>query len=1121
MKYLWVFFAISFSLLLFRPSFGEGVESPDARMLRFPDVSGQRVVFVYAGDLWTVPRDGGLARKLSSPEGQELFPKFSPDGQTIAFSGNYDGNTDVYTVGVDGGRPRRLTHHPSSDLVVEWYPDSRHILYRSKMSSPSVRFNRFFKQPVSGGLPETLPLPYGELATFSPTAARMVFQFISRESRTWKRYRGGMASDIWLYDFTENTSEKLTDFAGTDAVPMWHENTIYFLSDRDEHKKLNIWAHNLDTKKARQITKFTEYDVKWPSVGPDAIVFENAGRLHLLDLAKETAEPLSIQVSADLPRARTAFKAVSSNIQGYSLSPSGRRALFEARGEIFTVPQKHGSTRNLTNTSGVAERYPAWSPDGKLVAYFSDKTGEYELYTRSGDGKGEEEQITEDGAAFRYYPRWSPDSKRIAFTDKTGSLFIVEIENGGPKFIDKDEWSRLSYYSWSPDSRWLAYSKAMGNRNQAVFIYDTNEQKTRQVTGDYYSDYDPVFDAEGDYLFFRSDRAFTPVYGDMDYTWIYPNSTEIYAATLRKDVGSPIAPRSDEEYTERKDKDEERPDKEEKEKDPDEQEKSDKDEKADDVEKDEKKSDKDDKDKDKAKPVKIDFDDFERRIVKMPIEAGNIGSVDCVKGKLVFLRRAPAGARRSSEPSGKLLYYDLKEREEKTVISGISGYVLSGDGKKVLYRSRSTYGIIDLASGKKVGDGKISTSGLKAWIDPQQEWRQIFTEAWRAQRDFFYDPNMHGLDWPAIKERYEALLDYVVDREDLNYVIGEMIAELNASHTYVRGGDIEYPDAISVGLLGCDFALDAENNAYRISKIYEGAAWDAEVRSPLRCPGIDVNEGDYLLAVNGRALDTSKDPWAAFQGLAGEVVTLTINDKPETDDAREVTVKPVSSEFRLRNLAWIEENRRRVQEATDNRVGYVYVPNTSIDGQNELVRQFRPQYTKDALIIDERFNAGGQIPDRFIELLNRPLYNYWARRDHRDWRSPFIAHAGPKVMLINGWSGSGGDAFPYYFRKAGLGPLIGTRTWGGLIGISGNPRPIDGGFVSVPTFGFWNTEGEWDVEGYGVDPDYPLENEPHKMAAGQDPQLEKAIDVILDLLEKKPPPKLQKPLYPDRSDRLE
>ena len=1121
-------------------------EMPDARMLRFADVSAESIVFVYAGDLWTVPRKGGLARKLSSPKGQELFPKFSPDGKFIAFSGNYDGNTDVYLMSATGGTPKRLTHHSAADLVVEWYPDGKQILYRSGMISPSHRFNRFFKQSVDGGLPETLPLPYGELASFSPDGNRIAFQFISREFRTWKRYRGGMASDIWLYDFVENTSQKMTDFAGTDAIPMWHENTIYFLSDRDERKKLNIWAYDLDAEEMHQITRFTEYDVKWPSIGPDAIIFENGGKLHLLDLASEASQPVSIQVPADLPEVRSRLKNLSKHIQSYSISPTGKRALFEARGEVLTVPEKHGSVRNLTNTSGVAERYPTWSPDGKCVAYFSDRTGEYELYTRPADGKGSEKQITNGGKAFRYQPVWSPDSKRIAFGDKTGSLFIADVENGELKFIDKDEWSSMESYSWSPDSRWLAYSKRTANGYGVIMIYDTDSQRVRQVTSDYYDDTYPIFDTEGKYLFFRSNRAFTPIYGDMDRTWIYTNSAEVYAATLREDLGSPTAPRSDEEPVvgdeeeKEKDKKENGDKKEPDEKSPGKDEGRamrdegrgfvfsppiywgvDEEEAAPEESEEKEEEEPGTEEKDEVEEVEIDFEGFEQRAVRLPIEAGRIRALRSVKGKLVFSRYLPRGARKPDEPAGTLLYYDLAEREEKTVISGIDSYDLSSDGKKVIYKSKSTYGIIDLAENKKVGDGKISSDKLKAWINPRQEWQQIFTEAWRVQRDFFYDPNMHGVDWQAIRERYEALLPYVVDRADLNYVMGEMIAELNASHTYVGGGDLEQPETVSVGLLGCDFELDAENNMYRIKKIYEGAAWDAEARSPLREPGIEVNEGDYLLAVNGQELDTSRDPWAAFQGLADEVVMLTISSSPDVNDAREVFVKPISSDFRLRNLAWVESNRREVQQATNNRVGYIYVPNTSISGQNELVRQFGPQWNKEALIIDERFNSGGQIPDRFIELLNRPLYNFWARRDHRDWQTPFLAHTGPKVMLINGWAGSGGDAFPYYFRKAGLGPLIGTRTWGGLIGISGNPQPIDGGSVSAPTFGFWNTEGNWEVEGYGVQPDYEIENAPHQMVAGRDPQLEKAIEVIAAMLEKEPPQRPQKPAYPDRSDRIE
>jgi tricorn protease len=974
-----------------------------------------------------------------------------------------------------------------------------------------MRFNRFFKQPVEGGLPQPLPLPYAELASLSPDGTRMVFQFISCEFRTWKRYQGGMASDLWLYDFINNSSEKITDFAGTDAVPMWHEDTIYFMSDRDAHKRLNLWAYELKTKKTRQVTDFTEYDVKWPSIGPDAIVFENGGALHLLDLATEKSQALKIRVPCDLPQTRPVLKSVSDRIQSGSLSPSGKRAVFEARGELFTVPEKYGSVRNLTNTSGIAERYPAWSPDGKHIAYFSDKTGEYELYIRPGDGKGQEKQITQGGTAFRYAPVWSPDSKRIAFSDKTGSLFLVEIENGQIKFVDKDEWEEMESYSWSPDSRWLTYSKRGANRNGNIAIYDVNDGTVRQVTSDFYDNTDPVFDAGGKYLFFRSNRAFSPVYGDMDATWIYPNSTRVYAVTLRKDLESPLAPRSDEEEG-KKDKDKK-----------DRKDVKDKDEKEQDKKADpnaseekEKDSERDEKPEKKVEPVKIDFEGFEGRVVELPIQAGRIGTLHGVEGKLLFLRRLPAGAGKPGEPSGKLLYYDLKEREEKTVIDGIGNYEVSADGKKVLYESGSTYGIIDVAENKKVGDGKIASGDLKAWINPQDEWRQMFTEAWRIQRDYFYDPGMHGVDWRAMKDRYAALLPYIVDREDLNYVIGEMIAELNSSHTYVRGGDTEQPLRLSVGLLGCDFQLDRKNNAYRISNIYEGATWEADVRSPLRAPGVKVNEGDYLLAVNGRRVETSLDPWAAFQGLAGETVRLTISHTADGNDTNDVVVQPMSSEFRLRNLAWIEDNRRKVAEATQGRVGYVYVPDTGTNGQNELVRQFTPQWDKDAMIIDERFNSGGQIPDRFVELLRRPTYNYWARRDHRDWQTPTVSHTGPKVMLINGWSGSGGDAFPYYFREAGLGPLVGTRTWGGLIGISGNPQLIDGGFVSAPTFGMYADNG-WAVEGYGVDPDYEVENAPHELVAGHDPQLEKGISVALKLLDKQPPKRPKKPAYPNRS----
>ncbi|MBN2288903.1 MAG: PD40 domain-containing protein [Candidatus Glassbacteria bacterium] len=1073
-----------------------GIETPDALMLRFPDVSADKIVFAYAGDLWIVDKQGGIARRLSSPPGQEIFPKFSPDGGRIAFSGNYDGNIDVYVMPAVGGPPLRLTHHPAKDLVVEWYPDGGNILYRSDMQNPMFYYRRFFRQPAAGGMPETLPLAYGELAGFSPDGSRMAFQFLSREFSTWKRYRGGTASDLWIYNFADSSSEKITDFAGADALPMWHGGTIYFLSDRDERKKLNIWAMDVASRDVRQVTRFTEYDVKWPSLGPGEIVFENGGKLYLLELAGETTRPVPVQVPADLPRVRPQLKDASKNIESCDISPTGKRAVFGARGEVFTVPAEHGSIRNLTGSPGAAERYPVWSPDGKQIAYFSDKDGEYELYLRQADGKGAERRATRGGTTFRYGPAWSPSSQLIAFRDNTGGLFVAETASG--RITPVDNWDPLPYderprtesVSWSADSRWLAYAKRMPNHNCGIFVYNVQTKKSFQVTGDFYDDLTPVFDPGGDYLFFYSSRSLEPVHDDRDVTWVYPNSTEIFSVALRRDMESCLAPRSDEE----------KPSADEKPADRDEEEDS-------------------SGQGEQPEPVEIDFQGIESRVETLPVAAGNFGPLFAAAGKLVFLRLPAAGAAEDDEPAGELQYYDLEEREEKTVISGIDSYRLSADGGKVLYKSGSTYGITDLAEGKNIGDGKIPTGGMKAWIDPPQEWKQIFVEAWRLMRQYFYDPGMHGVDWRAVRARYERLLPFVADRADLNYVIGEMIAELNVSHAYIGGGDLEQPETVKVGLLGCDFQLDPATGLYRIKKICRPAPWDApDARSPLLRPGVQVSEGEYLLAVNGITPESSKDPWAAFQGLDGEVVALTVNSRPSPEGAREVIVEPLDSESRLRYLEWVENNRRRVEQATGGRAGYIYVPDTGINGQNELVRQLLPQCNRDALVIDERFNGGGYIPDRMIELLNRPVLNYWARRYHPGWSTPFVSHAGPKVMLINQWSGSGGDCFPYYFRNSGLGPLIGMRTWGGLIGISGNPALIDGGWFTVPTFSFYDTEGRWDIENHGVDPDFEVENPPRELAAGTDRQLDKAVEIILEMLEKSPPLRPARPANPDRSD---
>ncbi len=1077
-------------LLISIPAAGQNKSHiPDALMLRYPDVSKTEITFIYAGDIWVAPKTGGMARRLSSAEGNESFPKFSPDGSQIAFTANYDGNRDLYITGSLGGSPYRVTHHSASDNMVDWYPDGKSLLYRTAMTSPSGRYSRLYKISVNGGLPEKLPMEYGDFASLNSDASKIVYQPSNREFATWKRYRGGMASQLWIYDLKNNKSEKITEFAGADALPMWHGNTIYFLSDRDDNKKLNIWAYDTGTKKFTQVTKFDEYDVKWPSLGPEEIVFENGGKLYLLDLANGKSKAVEISIPSELLQSRPANKNVAGNIEGYNLSPKANRALFEARGDIYTVPKEHGSTRNLTRTSGVAERNPVWSPDGKYIAYLSDKTGEYEIYLREPGLTGKEKQLTSGGEAYRYNLKWSPDSKKIAFSDKAGKIYIADAESGSITDVDKNDFYFFTDFDWSPDSRWFAYQKHETFSVRSIFIYDTKEEKIHRVTDNYYNDSQPVFDPDGKYLYFYSNRTFRPVYSDYQGTWVYPNATYIYALVLDSGEKSPFAPRSDEvEIKEEKKEDKEK-----------------------DAEETEKKEEEDDD------AVVIDFNDMEKRIVQLGSDGGNVGNMEAVSGKVLYIIN-PVSGERTSGPSGTLKYYDLEEREAKTIMSGISNFTVSPDGKNVLYRAGGTFGVIGISAGKKVGDGKLDLGGLQTVVDLKQEWKQIFREGWRVERDYFYDPGMHGIDWDKMYDRYSKLLPYVNSRSDLTYIMGEMIAELSVSHAYIGGGDQERAATINVGLLGCDYKI--KDGYFIFSKIYEGAPWDYhDTRSPLREPGIDVKEGEYLIAVNGRKPDIKKDPWAAFQGLAGEVVTLTINDKPSSDGAREIMVEPMRSEASLRNMAWVEHNRAKVEKATNGRCGYIYVPNTGVNGQTELLRQFMAQYTKDALIIDDRFNAGGQIPDRFIELLNRQIHSYWARRDFYNYRTPFVAHTGPKVMLMNEWAGSGGDAFPYFFRQAGLGKLVGKRTWGGLVGISGNPGFIDGGFITAPTFGFWTPDGKWDVENHGVDPDpgCDIDNMPHLLAKDIDQQLDKAIEIIKDELSKNPPPKPQKPDYPDKS----
>ncbi len=1059
-----------------------------ARLFRYPDVSKTQIVFTYGSDLWIVDKAGGSASRLSSPAGEEVFPRFSPDGSTIAFSGNYDGNMDIYTIPSQGGIPTHVTHHGMTDRLLDWYPDGKALLYASSGESGKQRYSQFYKVAATGGLPEKLPPAYGEYASLSPDAKLIAFTDKSRIFRTWKRYRGGMNADVWIFDLQTYASKNITDEDASDELPMWHGDDIYYLSDAGDDLRYNIWVYNTKDGTKSQVTHFTDFDVHFPSIGPDDMVFEAGGDLYLMDLKTRLHHVVHVDVVTDLMAVKPRIESAEKYIMNMAIAPDGNRALVEARGDIFSLPAEKGYVADLTRTPGVAERFPAWSPDGKYLAYWSDQTGEYELTLRDFTEGGKERTVTTLGPGFRYHLFWSPDSKKLAFVDQTMAFHVYDMETDKTTTFDHDS----SLYegglqgwrpAWSSDSQWLAYGKTMDNGNGAIFMYNTKTGKVSQATSGFYSDLNPTFDPDGKYLYILTNRSFDPVYSNFDNTWVYPNATQIAAIALRPDVPSPLSAENDTvaiiTAEQPESKDAEKPGSKGKQKDSAKNSKS-------------SATDTAQKDSAKIKDVVIDFDNFERRLVILPPEPGNIGNITAVEGKLAYMRYPNSGS--PEDAKSTLKYYDLKEREEKTILDDVNGFEVSADGKKILISKDDKYSIIDFDADQKT-DKTLATADMEMTVDPRAEWKQIFNDAWRFERDFFYDKDMHGVDWDAMRKQYGALIDYCVDRVDVNFVIGELIGELNSSHTYRGGGDYDYAKHRPVGYLGINW--EKQNGYYTVKEIIRGAAWDNEVRSPLDDPGVDVKEGDYILAVNGIPLDTATDPWTAFEGLADKTVELTVNKTPAWDGSHTVVVKTLSDETRLRNLAWIESNRKRVDEASGGKIGYIYVPSTGLDGQRELVRQFYGQWNKEGLIVDERFNNGGQIPDRFIELLNRKPLAFWDVRDGKNWQWPPVAHFGSMAMLINGWLGSGGDAFPDYFRKAGLGPLIGTRTWGGLIGLSGSPQLIDGGVVTVPTFRMYNPDGTWFKEGHGVDPDIEVKEDPTALAKGVDPQIEKAIEEVM------------------------
>jgi len=824
----------------------------DARLFQYPDVSSTHITFSYGGDIWTVEKDGGIATKLTSAKGNETFPKFSPDGKDIAFTGNYDGNSDVYTISSGGSIPQRMTYHGMTDRLLDWYPDGESLLFVNSSQSGKQRFSQFYKIAKEGGMPEKLPIAYGEFGSLSADGSKIAFIDRSRIFRTWKRYRGGTASDVWIFDLNTLESENITNNRANDELPMWVGNRVYFLSDQGPNQRFNIWSYDLDTKSSRQITNIKDYDVHFPSNSSKEIVYEAGGKIYLLDLSTEKSKEVEIQITSDMISIKPRKESVEDYVQSWTLSPDGKRGLIQARGEIFTLPQEKGIVKNLTRTTEVAERHPAWSPNGRYIAYWSDKSGEYELTVRDMQEGGKEKQLTELGPGYRYQLYWSPDSKKISFVDQTMTIWVYDMPANTMTKVDQD----LTLFegglrgwrsSWSSDSEWMAYSKSIDSGNGAIFLYNINDKKTTQATSGFYSDLNPTFGPDGKYLYLVTNRSFEPVYSDFDNTWTYPNATQLAVITLNKDILSPLSAENDtvsitiEEETEK------------------EGDESDDETETEDSDKEE-----------EEKTHSIDLDGFERRLIVLPPKAGNLGGLSAVSDKVVFQRFSNSG---SGESDNHLMYFDLKEREEKTIIKDINGYRLSADGKKVMVRKNGQVGIIDMGSDKKM-DKTLAMKEMVMTVDPRKEWKQIFNDSWRFQRDFFYDDAMHGVNWDEMKERYGKMIDHAMNRNDVNYILGELIGELNASHTYRGGGDQESTERERVGYLGIDWTK--ENGQYKIDKIIRGAEWDNEVRSPLDEPGINAKEGDYILAVNGVALDEYENPHEALAGLADKTVEIRI-----------------------------------------------------------------------------------------------------------------------------------------------------------------------------------------------------------------------------------------------------
>lgn len=1054
----------------------------EARLLRFPATNGTEIVFSYAGDLYKVPAAGGEAQRLTSHVGYEMFPRFSPDGKTIAFTGQYDGNTEVFTMPSTGGEPLRVTYTATNkrddlgdrmgpnNIVMTWTPDGSRIVYRNRISDGFT--GKLYTVDKEGGLSEVIPLPEGGFCSYSPDGKQLAYNRVMREFRTWKYYKGGMADDIWIYNPEKQTVDNVTNNPAQDIIPMWIGDEIFFLSDRD--RIMNIFVYNTKTKQTSKVTDFTEYDVKFPSANGNTIVFENGGYIYKMDAASKKPEKVNITLTSDNIYARSEIKNGANYLTEASISPNGERVVVTARGEVFNLPVEKGVTKNMTRSPGQHDREAQWSPDGKYIVYISDGTGETELYLQEATGS-EPVQLTKNNDTYIRSFEWSPDSKSIVYTDRENRINLLDVATKKVMMLVQDPMSEIFDVTFSPDSKWLTYSRMADNEFGIVYVYNIADKKEYPITDRWYSSDSPVFSTDGKYLIFTSARDFNPTYGSLEWNHVYNNTEGVYLALLSKDTPSPFMEKDAVVAVAESDNS-----------------------KKEEAKKDAKKDDK--KEASAGPEVKIDFEGIADRIIQLPLPGSRYGNYYSDGEKVYYHGR------------GGTKVYDLKKQKEESVADGASMSVAPGSKKALFYKGGQIY-VTDIPSGSADLSKAVDLSNMKITVDYPKEWAQIFDEAWRAYRDGFYVSNMHGVDWKAIKEKYAVLLPYVKTRLDLNYVIGEMIGELNCGHAYVNPGELDRPARIQTGLLGAEVSRD-KSGFFRLEKIIPGASWSNKLRSPLTEPGVEAKAGEYIVSIDGVPTNTVKDMYSLLVGKANVPTEIALNSKPQLEGAHKIVISPLEEEYSLYHYNWVQDNIKKVDKATNGRVGYIYIPDMGVDGLNEFARYFYPQLDKEGLIIDDRANGGGNVSPMILERLSREAYRVTMRRGSNHVGTvPDAVQVGPKVCLINKYSASDGDLFPWGFRALGLGKLIGTRTWGGIVGISGPLPYMDGTDIRVPFFtSFDRKTGQWIIENHGVDPDIQIDNDPLKEWNGEDQQLNKAIEEVMkDLQNRKPLPSIPAP----------